>query len=49
MTNLMEFFGEYFGVIISTFGAALAVATMLVILIAVILLRQADRRWGSRV
>jgi V/A-type H+/Na+-transporting ATPase subunit K len=25
MTNLMEFFGEYFGVIISTFGAALAV------------------------
>ncbi|MEX1662453.1 ABC transporter permease [Thioclava sp. 15-R06ZXC-3] len=31
------------------FGAALAVATMLVILVAVILLRQADRRWGSRV
>ena len=25
MTNLMEFFGEYFGVIISTFGAARAV------------------------
>lgn len=30
------------------FGAALAVATMLVILIAVALVRQADRRWGSR-
>lgn len=30
------------------FGAALATATMLVILIAVALVRQADRRWGSR-
>ncbi|PZQ95727.1 MAG: spermidine/putrescine ABC transporter [Cereibacter sphaeroides] len=30
------------------FGAALAVATMLVILIAVMLVRQADRKWGSR-
>ncbi len=30
------------------FGAALAVSTMLVILAAVLLVRQADRRWGSR-
>lgn len=30
------------------FGAALATATMLVILIAVAPVRQADRRWGSR-
>jgi len=30
------------------FGAALATATMLVILIAVAMVRQADRRWGSR-
>lgn len=30
------------------FGAALATTTMLVILIAVALVRQADRRWGSR-
>ncbi|MGD9862887.1 MAG: ABC transporter permease [Pseudodonghicola sp.] len=30
------------------FGAALAVATMLVILIAVAIVRTADRRWGSR-
>ena len=30
------------------FGAALAVSTMLVILAAVLLIRKADRRWGSR-
>lgn len=30
------------------FGAALAVAAMLVILLAVLIIRRADRRWGSR-